>query len=104
MSTATDFVPGSIIHERVNSGIYVWLLYSFSDNQLRVAVREGEEGSVASALVDPANALDAFEHPYCYVGKATTGETDTESEGRDWLDGLEEWKSLRESDEGERIG
>ncbi len=58
------------LDRRSNDGIDVTLLWEPRTNRVLVAVVD-ERGDVSFELeVDPANALDAFRHPYAYLDRA----------------------------------
>ncbi len=58
------------LDRRSNDGIDVTLLWEPRTNRVLVAVVD-ERGDESFELeVDPANALDAFRHPYAYVDRA----------------------------------
>ena len=63
--------PGrSVIHEldhRSNHGIDVRLLWSSGTNQVSIAVADGRTGTSFEFEVAPADAADAFHHPYIYA-------------------------------------
>ncbi len=54
---------------RSNDGIDVTLLWNPRTNQIFVAVADERDGESFELEVDPANALDAFRHPYAYADR-----------------------------------
>ena len=52
---------------RENDGVQVWLLWRTADDQLFVLVRDERRGETFQLDVDPAEALDAFHHPYAHA-------------------------------------
>jgi hypothetical protein len=52
---------------RSNDGIDVTLLWDPRTNQLFVAVEDERHGDSFELVIDPADALDAFRHPYAFV-------------------------------------
>jgi hypothetical protein len=62
--------PSSTIREldhRVSDGIDVTLFWDPRTDQVLVAVHDGRYGESFQLQVDPAEALDAFRHPYAYT-------------------------------------
>jgi hypothetical protein len=57
------------LDRRSNDGIDVTLLWSPRTNQVFVAVVDERDGESFELEVDPANALDAFRHPYAYADR-----------------------------------
>jgi hypothetical protein len=60
----------SVIHEldhRSNDGIDVSLLWSSGTNRVSIAVADGRAGEWFAFEVAPADAVDAFHHPYAYA-------------------------------------
>lgn len=55
--------------ERSASGTRVRLLWRQGTRHLWVEVREPDRDSALAILVPPERALDAFHHPYAYVGR-----------------------------------
>jgi len=53
---------------RSNDGIDVRLLWSSRTNRLFVGVDDARRGSSFELEVAPAEALDAFHHPFAYAG------------------------------------
>lgn len=51
---------------RTNNGIDVYLLWHPADDTLAVTVFD-DAGESFELVVDPAEALDAFDHPYAYA-------------------------------------
>ncbi len=56
---------------RSNDGLEVALLWQPETNRLAVSVFDAKTGDDFDVEVDPAEALDAFHHPYAYA--ATRG-------------------------------
>ena len=57
------------LDRRSNDGIRVTLLWSPRTNQVFVAVVDERDGEAFELEVDPANALDAFRHPFAYADR-----------------------------------
>jgi hypothetical protein len=60
----------SVIHEldhRSNDGMDVRLLWNSGTNQVSIAVVDGRAGEWFAFEVGPADAVDAFHHPYAYA-------------------------------------
>ena len=60
----------SVIHEldhRSNDGIDVSLLWCSGTNQVSIAVADGRAGEWFAFEVAPADAVDAFYHPYAHA-------------------------------------
>ena len=60
----------SVIHEldhRSNDGIDVRLLWDSGTDQVSIAVADGRSGASFAFEVAPADAVDAFHHPYAYA-------------------------------------
>lgn len=56
------------LDERASSGTRVRLLWRQGTRQLWVEVREPGMDQALAILVPPERALDAFHHPYAYIG------------------------------------
>jgi hypothetical protein len=56
---------------RANDGVDVRLLWAPRSNSVFVAVDNAREGEAFVVEVDPADALDAFHHPYVYADELT---------------------------------
>lgn len=54
------------LDRRSNDGIDVAVLWNPRTNQVSVAVDDDRLGESFELEIDPANALDAFRHPYAY--------------------------------------
>lgn len=54
------------LDRRSGDGIDVALLWNPRTNHVSVAVDDGRLGESFELEIDPANALDAFRHPYAY--------------------------------------
>ena len=52
---------------RVNDGLEVTLLWQPETEQVTVKVYDAKTGDDFDLTVDPANAMDAFRHPYAYA-------------------------------------
>jgi hypothetical protein len=57
------------LDRRSNDGIHVMLLWSPHTNRVFVAVVDERDGEAFELEVDPANALDAFRHPFAYADR-----------------------------------
>jgi len=55
------------LDSRSNDGIDVTLLWNPRTNQLFVAVKDERRGDSFELDIDPADALDAFRHPYAFA-------------------------------------
>jgi hypothetical protein len=56
------------LDHRTNNRVDVWLLWREHDDQLVVAVAEGNTGDCFSIEIrDGERALDVFRHPYAYA-------------------------------------
>lgn len=53
---------------RSNDGLEVALLWEPETNRVTVSVFDGRSGDDFTLDVDPAKALDAFNHPYSFAG------------------------------------
>ena len=61
------------IHEldhRETDGVQVSLLWSRSTNAVTVLVRDAKTADEFELAVDPADANDAFHHPYAYAARS----------------------------------
>jgi hypothetical protein len=54
------------LDHRAGDGMEVWLLWNAETEDVLVSVAE-EDGVVIEFKVPPADALDAFHHPYVYA-------------------------------------
>jgi hypothetical protein len=52
---------------RANDGVEVGLFWNTTDDRLVVVVDDSRSGDLFELHVSPAEALDAFEHPYAYA-------------------------------------
>ena len=52
---------------RVNDGLEVTLLWQADTDSVTVKVFDGKTGDDFDLSVDPADAMDAFHHPYAYA-------------------------------------
>ena len=55
------------LDNRINDGIHVILLWSTSTNRVFVSVVDVRTDSSVDSDVMPADALDAFHHPYAFA-------------------------------------
>jgi hypothetical protein len=55
------------LDSRSSDGIDVMLLWNPRTNQLFVAVEDERRGDSFELDIDPADALDAFRHPYAFA-------------------------------------
>ena len=53
--------------QREGDGIRITLYWRESDGRVTVVVEDSTLGDTTMIEVDPANALDAYEHPYAYA-------------------------------------
>jgi hypothetical protein len=63
-------MTGTSAHEldhRSNDGLEVSLLWEAETNRVTVTVFDAKSGAYFDLEVDPAQALDAFHHPYAYA-------------------------------------
>ena len=58
------------LSRRSNGGIDVVLFWDDGDGKLTVSVTDRAEGTYFELSPAPAVALDAFQHPYSYAGRA----------------------------------
>jgi hypothetical protein len=65
--SATSEVAGRELDRRSNYGFDVMLLWDPETNGVSVAVEDQRYGFSLSFQVDPADALDAFQHPFAYA-------------------------------------
>jgi hypothetical protein len=56
-----------VLAERNNGGIQVTLLWAEDTNAVSVLVRDDGTDDQFELSVEPADALDTFEHPYAYA-------------------------------------
>jgi hypothetical protein len=68
----TDILTEKIseLDYRSADGIDVWLLWARSSNRVLVVLVDTRLSSTFELDVDPADALDAFRHPYAYAATA----------------------------------
>jgi len=69
ISSTTEIGIRELDH-RSNDGIDVTLRWNARTNQVSVAVEDERLGESFELDVDPANALDAFRHPFAYADRA----------------------------------
>ena len=55
------------LDDRVNDGLEVTLLGQADTDSVTVKVFDGKTGDDFDLSVDPADAMDAFHHPYAYA-------------------------------------
>ena len=70
-TTSTRRAAVRELAHRTGTGIEVSLLWQRSDNSLRLQLTEVETGVVFELSIAPADALDAFYHPYAYLPRHT---------------------------------
>ena len=64
--TTSDRVIRELDH-RSSDGVRVTLLWSMRTNRVFVSLVDGRDDSFMHFEVAPAEALDAFQHPYAYA-------------------------------------
>jgi hypothetical protein len=57
------------LDRRINDGFDVRLLWEPETNCVFVTVDHQRSGDALTLAVDPADALEAFHHPFAYAGK-----------------------------------
>jgi hypothetical protein len=70
MLTVTDQTHRRELDSRSNDGINVTLLWESHTNRVFVNVEDERLGESLEFGVQPADALDAFHHPYAYARAA----------------------------------
>jgi hypothetical protein len=55
-----------ILHERKSSDLHVTLLWNSKTDRVHVIVRDEQSGDEFIVVPEPAKALDAFYHPFCF--------------------------------------
>ena len=70
MSSITQIGARELDH-RSGDGIDVTLFWSPRTNRLWIVVEDTRDGDSIEFDVDPADALDAFNHPYAYADTDT---------------------------------
>lgn len=70
MSSSADHIRE--LDQRNNDGIEVTLLWDSVADRVFISVVDGRRGTSLRVDVDPADALDAFHHPYAYIGRPRT--------------------------------
>jgi hypothetical protein len=55
-----------ILHERKSSDLLVTLLWNSRTDRIHVSVRDEQTGDEFIVVPDPADALEAFYHPFCF--------------------------------------
>jgi hypothetical protein len=69
MSTSTEIGIRELDRRR-GEGFEVALLWDPETNRVFVALEDERRGTSLEVDVDPAEALDAFHHPYAYASRA----------------------------------
>jgi hypothetical protein len=59
-----------VLHERNNNDLHVLLLWNSKTNRVHVTVRDRSTGDSFVVVPDPADALEAFYHPFCFTPAA----------------------------------
>lgn len=72
MCTTAEIGACELDH-RNNDGIDVTLLWNSRTNEVFVAVEDERRRDSFKVGVDPADALDAFHHPYAYADRGEIG-------------------------------
>jgi hypothetical protein len=57
------------LDQRSSDGVEVTLLWDSAADRVFIAVEDKRRETSFQLEVDPADALDAFHHPYAYVGR-----------------------------------
>lgn len=70
----TDPLPRELDY-RSSDGFEIWLLWSKSNDRVFVLVHETSSETSFELDVAPADALDAFNHPYAYAASRRRGTT-----------------------------
>jgi hypothetical protein len=55
-----------ILHERKSSDLHVTLLWNSRTDRIHVSVRDEQTGDEFIVVPEPADALEAFYHPFCF--------------------------------------
>jgi hypothetical protein len=55
-----------ILHERKSSDLHVTLLWNSRTDRIHVSVRDEQTGDEFIVVPEPAAALEAFYHPFCF--------------------------------------
>ena len=55
-----------ILHERKSSDLLVTLLWNSRTDRIHVSVRDEQTGDEFIVVPEPADALEAFYHPFCF--------------------------------------
>jgi hypothetical protein len=55
-----------ILHERQSNELHVTLLWNSTTDRVHVSVRDQQTGGEFIVVPDPAHALEAFYHPFCF--------------------------------------
>ncbi len=61
------------LDRRIGDGLEVALLWDAQTDQVFVSIVDRRRDVVLEVSVDPADALDAFRHPFAYVPVGATG-------------------------------
>ena len=59
-----------ILHERKSSDLHVTLLWNSRTDRIHVTVRDEQTGDEFIVVPKPADALEAFYHPFCFDAAA----------------------------------
>ena len=59
-----------ILHERKSSDLHVTLLWNSKTDRNHVTVRDEQTGDEFIVVPEPADALEAFYHPFCFDAAA----------------------------------
>jgi hypothetical protein len=59
-----------VLHERKSNDLHVRLLWNSKTDRVHVTVRDRSTGDMFVVVPDPAQALDAFYHPFCFAAAA----------------------------------
>jgi len=55
-----------VLHERTSDDLHVMLLWNSKTNRVHVTVCDPTTGDSFIVVPDPADALEAFYHPFCF--------------------------------------
>ena len=69
MNTTSD-IGARELDRRSNNGIEVALLWNPHGNRVWVAVEDARTEETFELEIDPADALDAFHHPFAYLSRS----------------------------------
>lgn len=62
-----------ILHERQSCDLHVRMLWNSKTDRVHVSVRDMVTGDEFIVVPEPARALDAFYHPFCFDAAAEVG-------------------------------